>query len=289
MGMPSITERKHFRLVMAFQNNSSPSDLLQKLICVLQIPGDPEEPTSTIVLTSKDSYFVDVRILKDKYQQESSQQLNTKECIDWAFAGRSQTTANGGSKVGTSRIFHTVWEHWIDSRSDDPGPDEGDMLTQEDGDVVERGMQKHPLTGEDTEYEELWHDLEVKAFGKKQNRSSLVLKVYYPEVNVRGMAIKIGGWCQGLLKAGDNLTIERWEWKANAPGANEASEQEGKQVTRTHNDWSRTFKYGDGFLPCERMCSSTEGRLGLNAVIKGYTGIDMGIEAEWKVVEEYYW
>ena len=51
------------------------------------------------------------------------------------------------------------------------------MLVQEDGDVVERGMQKHPLTGQDTEYEELWHDLEVEAFGKKQNRSTLVMRV----------------------------------------------------------------------------------------------------------------
>ena len=163
------------------------------------------------------------------------------------------------------------------------------MLVQENGDVLERGMQQHPVTGAETEYEELWHDLEVEAFGNKHNRSSLVLRAEQPESDVRGMAIKIGGWCQGILKAGDALTIERWEWKSSGPNNDETSAEGGKQAAKTRNGWVRAFKYGEGSLPCEEMCDRTTGKFGLNAVIKRPTDAAFGSELAWKVIEEYYW
>ena len=230
-----------------------------------------------------------MRIYKDKHEEENSKETNTKECIDWAFAGRSHTTPQGGRKDGMIQLSHTIWEHWIDSKSNNPGPDEGDMLVQENGDVLERGKQKHPVTGAETEYEELWHDLEVDAFGKKQNRSSLVLRAEQPESDVRGMAIKIGGWCQGILKAGDALTVERWEWKSGGPNNDETSTEGGKQAAKTRNGWVRTFKYGEGSLPCEEMCDRTTGKFGLHAVVKRPTTAESTSETEWKVIEEYYW
>ena len=231
-----------------------------------------------------------MRIYKDKHEEETGKETNTKECIDWAFAGRSRTTPHGARKDGIIQLSHTVWEHWIDSKSNNPGPDEGDMLVQEDGDVMERGMQKHPVTGADTEYEELWHDLEVDAFGKKHNRSSLVLRAEQPESDVRGMAIKIGGWCQGILKTGDALTIERWEWKSSGgPDNDETSIEGGKQAARTNNGWVRTFRYGEGSLPCEEMCDRTSGRFGLHAIIKRQLDAGSESELDWKVIEEYYW
>ena len=227
-----------------------------------------------------------MRILKDKWEDERGKDKNSEECIDWAFAGRSRTTSDGARKDGMLQLSHTVWDHWIDSKSNNPGPDEGDMLVQEDGDIVERGMQKHPMTGEDVEYEELWHDLEVEAFGKKGNRSSLVMRVEAPEHNVRGMAIKIGGFCQGILKAEDALTIERWEWKADtSEGGREAgSASNSSQEGQTRNGWLRTFKFGERNLPCKTMCGHTSGKFGLNA-----TKIDFKDELGWKVLEEYYW
>lgn len=264
MGLPTISERKHYRL----------------------IPGEPEEPTSTIVLTSKDSYFVDVRILCEKLEEEKSQEANTQNCLAWAFAGTSNTTL---TKDSSMQLSHTVWDHWIDSRTNNPDPDEGDMWVQPNGDTLERGKDSDPVTGKETEYEELWHDLQVEAFGKKHNRSSLVMRADEPERNIRGMVIKIGSWCEGILKVKDELTVERWEWKPTDCASDLATTENSRGKERTRNDWIRTFKIGQGTLPCKNICSRTHGKFGLNAVLKSTTDIDWKSDIEWNVVEEYYW
>lgn len=255
-------------------------------LILLQVPGEPEEPTSTIVLTSKDSYFIDVRILREKLEEEKNKEVNTESCLEWAFAGKSHTTLSNNSSM---QLSHTVWHHWIDSRTDNPDPDEGDMWVQSNGDILEKGKNSDPATGEETEYEELWHDLQVEAFGKKDNRSSLVMRADEPEKNIRGMAIKIGGWCEGILKVEDELTVERWEWKPTDCASEVASTEVSKEREGTRNDWTRTFKIGKGTLPCKNICSRTHGKFGLNAVLKSTTDIDCNSEIEWKVAEEYYW
>lgn len=259
---------------------------------MLQVPGEPEEPTSTLVLTSKDCYFVDVRILKDKYEEEKSKEENTEACIQWAFAGRSYTVTKGTKKDGMTQSSHTVWDHWIDSKSNSPDTDEGDMFVQDSGDVLERGKQKNPDTGEETEYEELWHDLEVASMGKKHNHSSVVMRAEEPEKNLKGMVVKVGGWCQGIVKVGDELTVERWEHK---PGSISDDEREvlrriglSTELGKTRNEWIRTFKFGKGFLPCEYIVGGTSGKLGLNFVLKQDPDY-WGKEIEWRVLEEYYW
>ncbi|CAF9932579.1 hypothetical protein IMSHALPRED_008927 [Imshaugia aleurites] len=264
MGVPTISERKHYRLV----------------------PGEPEESTSTIVLTSKDSYFVDVRILRKKLEEEKSQDINTASCLEWAFAGKSHSTFSKDSSMQLSR---TVWDHWIDSRTNNPDSDEGDMWVQPNGNILEKGKNCDPVTGEETEYEELWHDLQVEAFGKKNNRQSLVMRADEPARNIKGMAIKIGGWCEGILKVEDELTIERWEWKPTDSASNVDSTEAGREGKRTGNGWTRTFKIGRGTLPCREICSRTHGKFGLNALLKSTNDIDWNSDIEWKVIEEYYW
>ncbi len=283
MSVPTISERKHYRLVCHDQY----AEILQyQGLQFLQVPGEPEEPTSTIVLTSKDSYYVDIRILRDKLEEEKSQEANTESCLQWAFAGRSHTTI---IKDSSMQLSHTIWDHWIDSHTNDPVSDEGDMWVQPNGDVLEKGKNKDSVTGEETEYEELWHDLEVEAFGKKHNRSSLVMKAEESARNIRGMAIKIGGWCEAILKVGDELTVERWEWKPTDGPGNVATTEASKENGRTHNNWVRTFRMGKGILPCENICARTSGKFGLNAVLKSTTDVDWKSDIEWKVAEEYYW
>ena len=252
----------------------------------LQVPGEPEEPTSTIVLTSKDSYYVDVRILREKLEEEKGHKVNSESCLQWAFAGKSHSTPSRDPSI---QVTHTVWDHWIDSKTNDPDSDEGDMWVQPDGDVLEKGKNEDPVTGVVTEYEELWHDLQVASFGKKHNRSSLVARADQAERHTRGMVIKIGGWCEGILKVGDALTVERWEWRPTDSAGDVASNEVGKEDGRTRNDWVRTFKIGTGILPCETICSCTWGKFGLNAVLKSTADISWESDIDWKVVEEYYW
>ena len=230
------------------------------------MPGEAEEPTSTIVLTSHTSHYVDVRIYKDVLQKELDRKdgINPLAVVEWAFAGTSSTTeissGPANNELGDS-AWHCVWEHWIDSKSDDPKPDEGDMWAQTNGDVLERGVQIHPLSGLQTTYEELWGDLDVELLGGEK-RVSIVLKVENKETNTRGMVVRVGGWCQGILKSGGELHIERWQW------------------TELKNSWERIVKIGSSDLPCAMTFGSQ------NVSEKG-TVTSGGLE--WKVIEKFIW
>lgn len=147
------------------------------------LPDPASEPTTTIVLTSPQDRFVDLRIV-------------SPTSLDWAIAGTaSSTTVNG--------IRHSTWSHWIDSKIVDPEgvSDEGDMFPHEEG-TLEKGRMVNPATGKDADYEELWDDADAEG-------PCLVLKL--EKGGVRGMCIKLGGLMQSLVRDGEQVTLERWE------------------------------------------------------------------------------
>ena len=184
--------------------------------------------------------------------------------MEWAFAGTSSTTEisseSGNNELGDSG-WHSFWEHWIDSKSDNPKPDEGDMWVQDNGDVLERGVLTHPISGLQITCEELWGNLEVELLGGNQ-RISIVLKVENKEANTRGMVVRVGGWCQGIMKSGGILNIERWRW------------------IESKNDWDRVVKIGSGDLPCAVTFDSQ------NLSEQG-TVTSGGLE--WEVIENFIW
>lgn len=243
MSTPSITQRKHVRL----------------------IPGDPSEPTSTIVLTSLTSHYVDIRIDKAAHQSESQQHLeiNSPSILDWAFAGTSTVTQGSGP----DKPSHSVWEHWIDSKSDNPASDEGDMYVQENGDVLEKGTQKHPDTGEEVEYEELWTDLVINVIPEEGGRYSTVLK--HESEDAKGLFVRVGGWCQGILKEGGKLTVERWRWATQ-----ENDEHQGPGY------WKRIVRFGDGEMPSPTLYKGIKDSKD-TTVVSG--------ELKWEVVENHRW
>lgn len=236
-------------------------------------------------MTSKDSHFIDIRILKEKWDQEKGHHVNSEECLDWAFAGRSQTAPAEDSSAANGTKYHTVWNHWIDSRSDHPenDSDEGDMTLQDDGTVLEEGETTSPQTGVKIKYEELWQDLPVDAIGKKQNRSTLVVRAEDTEKKIRGLVVKVGGWCQGLMSNGDGLTLERWERDSESKAETEIV----AGSTRTRNDWVRTFRLGAQDLPCKRIVEHTDGKFGLAPLPFGDRLDEQRLV--WKVIEEYYY
>ena len=86
------------------------------------------------------------------------------------------------------------------------------MWARPNGDVLERGKMIKPGTGLVTTYEELWRDLEVEVVGQEKTCTSVVLRAQDDGKGLRGMVIRVGGWCQGILKVGNDVTIERWQW-----------------------------------------------------------------------------
>ena len=293
------------------------------LIRILKIPGEKTEPTDTIVLTSKDGTFVDVRLRSEVYENEKGNISNSEASLQWAFAGKSRVTSSQRSQAGEVVSWHNVWDHFIDSKSDEPEKDEGDMSLQEDGTVLEKGVHIDATTGAREEYEELWSDLEIETMGTKGHKSSIVVRTESKIARVQGLVVKVGGYCQGLLKKEGRLTVERWQKQArqgeqdheNALGADFES-------MRTRNNWVRVFKLGQDALPCEYVwsVSLTKMRSLIFAIMKNsrrfsiaYLKImrydaDPGIpsssrtdgrigsnavfkddsEVEWRVTEEYY-
>lgn len=219
--------------------------------------------------------------------------------LEWAFAGRSHTEeARPGP--GEQKPAHTVWEHWIDSNSDDPATDEGDMWTQSNGDVLEQGKNVDPDTGVVKAYEELWRNLEVEAVGQEKGFASVVLRVQDDRMGARGMVVRVGGWCQGILKVGDDITTERWQWISSSlrlsrdtaqDGANKdkpaATQRSGTALedpflneSSYQGDWERIVRLGNRFVPCAVTFNP--------ALIESHGVVEVG-DAKWEIIENYHW
>ena len=200
--------------------------------------------------------------------------------LEWAFAGISTTTHSSDPDVPP----HTVWAHWIDSKSGTPAVDEGDMYPQPNGDVLEKGSMVDPATGLVTEYEELWADLEIDTIGAEEKHMCIVLKAEPENKLNKGMVVRIGGWCQGILQTGEDITVERWQWikKANPPTkSGSAPHQENTFAKEAEEgNWERVMRLGSAFLPCG-VTFETD-------LVKDNGKVVFG-NLEWKVVEIYRW
>jgi hypothetical protein len=172
--------------------------------------------------------------------QFSKDHLDAKR-LDWAIAGTSCSVAapEQGADVKLS-TFH----HWIDSRTTDVenATDAGYMYPMppdvEDEIVLEKGNMVNPETGMPTDYEEVWIERDLDAVPGDE-RDQVVVLDFDRGVEERGRVIRVGMLCQGLLRRGEAVVAERWQW----------SEKEG---------WSRSHLIGrDGALPCETLLRSS--------------------------------
>jgi len=169
----------------------------------------------------------------------------------------------------------------VDVHSDEPEKitDEGDMLPQPDGErTLERGSMVNPDTGKLTEYEECWLDVKVKAVDlgvggeagdDEKSRTCVVLVLHDDEHKARGMVVRVGQYCQGVVKVGKQFALERWEWKA--------AKEEGSGGQS--GGWKRLARVGDWWLPCG--AALREDLLKLDGEVKHQ-------EMVWKVVELCY-
>lgn len=197
------------------------------LTAALQLPDEASEPTSTLVLTAPNRQFVDLRLIKPP---SPSAPYTT---LDWGIGGRS---------VGTPG--HGEWIHDIDSRTDEPETDAGDTFPHPTlPDVsLERGRMRHPESGQISEYEEAWKHITVlpdPAGGVHDGKRVCVLleiqeshggKDAVPRR--RGMIARVGQYCQGIVKDGKDVSVQRW--------------------TRVDGEgWRKVAQIGDGPMACD--------------------------------------
>jgi len=242
------------------------------------LPDPPSEPTSTQVLTSTQRRFVDIRIPADPPLEGVD-----PAHVEWAFAGHSTSKIVNGKTL-------SQWHHWIDSKTTKPEDvvDKGEMLPEDDsGLALEKGEMVNPATGQLTGYVEGWRDGEigvvpvpgegvVRGFHAElrgrgvsidglrdgaegggelkatddESRLSIVLQHEDVVRKSRGMVVRLGHLCQGVMRVGDDFTHQRWEW--------------------THEDgWRQTCVSGKLAMPCdiltifgEQMCTNTTVKYG---------------------------
>jgi hypothetical protein len=214
------------------------------------LPDEPSEPTSTQVLTSSQRRFVDIRVLADKCVNPTH--------VEWAFAGRSTSKVVDGKTL-------SQWHHWIDSKTTKPEDvvDKGEMLPEDaSGLALEKGEMVNPATGRLTEYVEGWRDGEigvvpspgdevVRRFYEElrgrgvrvggvrdlrttddSSRLSVVLQHEDEARRSRGLVIRLGHLCQGVMRVGEDFAHERWEWCQG-------------------DGWRQTFVSGKLSMPCD--------------------------------------
>lgn len=139
--------------------------------------------------------------------------------------------------------------------------DEGDMYPQPDGRTLEKGSMVNPSTGKLTDYQEMWRDLDPVATiheDRDEVKACVVLMLEDNAHKAKGMVVRVGQFCQGVLRIGHRFSLERWDWKGKEEG------------------WKRAVRIGDFWLPCG--VATEEGTLKMDGEVK------YG-EFVWKVVE----
>jgi hypothetical protein len=171
---------------------------------------------STLVLTSGGRRYVDVRVYLSESLEGSlpndPKDLKATKRLEWGFAGTSEGTKVEFEDGKIVKPAHTVWTHWVDSKTLDQVRDEGYMYDQGDGDFLEKGSMAHPDTGLITDYEEVWRDVDPGIVDEDRNRICRVLKFDGPSNDERGMLIRIGEYIQGVRRSGTKMTVVRWQW-----------------------------------------------------------------------------
>jgi hypothetical protein len=230
----------------------------------------PSEPTSTLVLTSAGrGFFVDIRVLTiapsslglDRELEPGHESFGSLpiERLDWAFAGTSTSTKV--TRPDGSYTTHSVFSHWVDSRTADPElvRDEGDMIPCSGGLALEVGNMVNPATGCMTAYEELWLDKTLVPIGT-QYPSCVVFQLLDEPGAKRGQFVLLGHYAQGLLRVGDTITAERWVW------------------SESHSRWERTVKVGDNHEPLGFLINRCQRPIKIGDKVQGSAGT-------WRVVE----
>lgn len=144
----------------------------------LGLPTICFEPTSTLVLTSPNNTFVDLRLLKPQQPADSASALpNRAEAarLEWAFAGSSISTVDVAHDECYDGVRHAVWTHWLDSRypvGDAIPPDQGDMYPLSPTLTLEVGHAFHPALGAVHSHEELWRDVPIQAIPFSNNNNN---------------------------------------------------------------------------------------------------------------------
>ncbi|KAJ4378176.1 hypothetical protein N0V83_001010 [Neocucurbitaria cava] len=247
----------------------------------LNLPPHQFEPTSTLVLTSPNRTFVDIRFFKPFAPAHSTplpNQGGERERLEWAFAGTSASHAitlpetDNEEEESWEGVTHSTWTHWLDSRhavgSSNIPVDEGDMYPIASDLTLEHGHAFQPMVNAYKTHEEMWRDVAARSTNSSGSKICVVMRLQADAAGVRGLIVRVGQYCQGIVMQGGYCTVERWEF------------DEGKGDGEEAAKWVRTARVGDQHLPCGTTFRPEV--LAVGTVLKYH-------DYEWTVEEMWEW
>ncbi|KAK4943015.1 hypothetical protein LTR10_017400 [Elasticomyces elasticus] len=247
--------------------------------------SSPYEETSTLVLTSPESVFVDLRF-PDRPDTELPL---TSDPSFWAFSGTSETSFDrDDEEVTMPYLAHAKWKHEIDSKG--PGiNDEGDMFMLPNGDCIEVGMMMNPDTRTVMMYKEYWTTPSTEpgsagiwlgpGSGGLRRTPCFVARTQGADESKSGVIIRVGDFCQGIARHEEKgVLVERWQRIPTSRDPPREDIDGGDGVSEWSKDWRSNTVVDDrteGLVPCMWICRGNR-RLGDEVVVHGI---------RWKVVE----
>ncbi|OAL39354.1 hypothetical protein AYO20_01224 [Fonsecaea nubica] len=243
----------------------------------------PYEDTDTLVLTSTQSSFIDIRF---PVKRQLSRPI-TSDPSFWAFSGTSHTTFSPfeGETVSMPYSAHSLWKHDVDSKGLGI-VDEGDLFLLPNGDCMEVGMMQNPRTGNVEMYKEYWTGPPAGVSSAGAEPGCCVVAKTHVSSNdqkgqdAAGIVIRVGNYCQGIMRQGTGeqgqseegnaVLVERW----TRSGAE--TERDAHDASSWVQDWRSNTPCDSGFfMPCMWVCDRSR-KLEDEIVVKGIT---------WRIVE----
>mgnify|MGYP004510062419 CR=1 FL=1 len=138
-----------------------------------------------------------------------------------------------------------------------------------DGLFLEHGFAFHPHLGRVAGHEEGWRDVDARSTSPSGSKISVLLRCRDDERGVRGVVVRVGQFCQGIVMVADEVATERWEFQID-----------GDKELLEEKRWNRTARTGDFFLPCAVTFRPEVLGLGGSVRCRGF---------EWVVEEVWEW
>ncbi|KAL9109944.1 MAG: hypothetical protein Q9227_005467 [Pyrenula ochraceoflavens] len=225
-----------------------PSVLERK--CIAWEFKEPEEKTSTLAVTSPGGYFVDIRFDLAPQVGELQSYPAHRKLTYWAFAGIVESTPV--DKIPYTS--HAKWTHTIDTALETLSDqdfnknhsDEGDLFLLHNSNLIEVGSMDNPELGREAAYKEHWQPQDLR-LGPQE---AVVVKAENLEILVKGLIIRIGGYCQGLVHDGVNGKIHAERWILNSANG-EWHRQDQFETDESKGD---ADKEASKLLPCKWAC-----------------------------------
>lgn len=192
--------------------------MLSKRLSIQWVPEEPHENTSTMVVYSNESHFVDIRVFNDHYPiVEDGTKTPFSDVFEWVMTGDEVPV-----EATIPNTYVIKFTHEIDSMAvmksislgkpveECIGADDVGTFWNDDStlDRKETGCMVNPATNQQQNYVEMWRSLnamkhspekEVRELSEDNDDTMYVLRTLEEEKQFQGQLIRTGNWCQGVI------------------------------------------------------------------------------------------